>query len=93
VDGAPVGFVIGNIELTLDPPGGHIWQIGVVPAQRRRGLGSALLVESMRRMQAEGATPALLTVHVNNPGAILAYTRLGFTTIGRRARYERIAGS
>jgi mycothiol synthase len=93
VDGTPVGFVIGNIELTLDPPGGHIWQIGVIPAQRRRGLGSALLAESMRRMQAAGAVTALLTVHVNNPGAILAYTRLGFTTIGRRARYERAAES
>jgi mycothiol synthase len=91
LDGAPVGFVIGNIELTIDPPGGHIWQIGVVPAQRRRGLGSALLVETMRRMQAAGAVTALLTVHVNNPGAILAYSALGYTTIGRRARYERFA--
>ncbi len=92
VDGVPVGFVIGNIELTIDPPGGHIWQVGVVPAQRRRGISSALLVEIMRRMQAEGALAALLTVNVNNPGAELAYSQLGFSTIGRRARYERAAG-
>ncbi len=92
VDGVPVGFVIGNIELTIDPPGGHIWQVGVVPAQRRRGISSALLVEMMRRMQAEGALTALLTVNVNNPGAELAYSQLGFSTIGRRARYERAAG-
>lgn len=92
VDGRPVGFVIGNIDLTRDPPGGHIWQVGVVPEQRRRGLASALLVETMRRMQAEGASPALLTVHLNNPGAIQAYDRLGFATIGRRARYERAVG-
>lgn len=91
VDGEPVGFVIGNIDLTTDPPGGHIWQIGVIPAQRRRGLASALLVETMRRMQAAGARSALLTVHLNNPGAIKAYSQLSFTTIGRRARYERIA--
>jgi len=90
VDGVPVGFVIGNIDLTLDPPGGHIWQIGVVPAQRRRGLGSALLVETMRRMQVAGAVSARLEVHVNNPGAIQTYAELGFVTIGRRARYERI---
>lgn len=86
---APVGFVIGNIDLTTDPHGGYVWQIGVVPAQRRRGICSALLVETMRRMQADGAAVAQLTVHINNPGAIQAYARLGFTTIGRRARFER----
>lgn len=91
VEGVPAGFVIGAVDLTSDPPGGYIWQIGVIPAQRRRGLGSALLVETMRRMQAEGTVAALLTVHTNNPGAILAYSQLGFTTVGRRARYERFA--
>jgi ribosomal protein S18 acetylase RimI-like enzyme len=90
VEGEPVGFVIGEIDLSKDPPGGYIMQIGVIPAQRRRGLASALLVESMRRMQAAGASPALLTVHVNNPGAIQAYARLGFSEVGRRARYERV---
>jgi mycothiol synthase len=90
VDGMPVGFVIGNIDLSLDPPGGHIAQMGVVPAQRRRGLGSALLVETMRRMQVAGAVSARLEVHVDNPGAIQTYVDLGFVTIGRRARYERI---
>ncbi len=90
VDGEPVGFVIGNIDLTKDPPGSHIWQIGVIPAQRRRGLASALLVETMRRMQAAGASSALLTVHLNNPGAIEAYAQLSFITVGRRARYERM---
>lgn len=86
----PVGFVIGNIDLTKHPPGSHIWQIGVIPAQRRRGLASALLAETMRRMQAAGAVSALLTVHLNNPGAIKAYAQLSFMTIGRRARYERM---
>lgn len=73
-----------------DPASGFVWQIGVVPAARRRGLGSALLVETMRRMQAAGALWADLTVHTNNPGAIQTYAELGFATIGRRARYERI---
>jgi ribosomal protein S18 acetylase RimI-like enzyme len=48
------------------------------------------LVETMRRMQATGTPWADLNVHTNNPGAIQTYIRLGFTTIGRRARYERI---
>jgi ribosomal protein S18 acetylase RimI-like enzyme len=90
VNAVPVGFVIGNIDLSLDPPGGHIAQVGVIPSQRNRGIGSALLVETMRRMQAEGALSARLEVHVDNPGAIQTYADLGFVTIGRRARYERI---
>jgi ribosomal protein S18 acetylase RimI-like enzyme len=87
---APLGFVIGALDLTADPPGGYVVQIGVVPAARRRGLASALMVEALRRMQAAGAPCADLTVHLNNPGAIAAYTGLGFIPIGRRARYERI---
>jgi mycothiol synthase len=87
----PLGFVVGNIDLTASPPGGYVWQIGVVPTGRRRGLASALLAEMMRRMQAAGAPWVDLTVHLNNPGAIEAYARLGFVTAGRRARYERPA--
>lgn len=89
-DSGPLGHLIGTIDMTLQPPGGEIWQVGVVPSQRRRGLASALMVESMRRMQAAGATNAELTVHIDNPGAIETYARLGFGVTGRRARYERI---
>ena len=89
--GEPAGFVIGNVDLTTNPPGGHIWQVGVIPARRRGGIASALLLESMRRMQRDGTPSALLGVHTNNPGAIETYARLGFVTIGRRARYARAA--
>ena len=89
VGNKPVGFVIGNIDLTTDPPGAHLWQVGVIPAQRRRGIASGLMVESMRRMQADGASFVQLTVHTNNPGAIQIYTHLGYKTAGRRARFER----
>jgi ribosomal protein S18 acetylase RimI-like enzyme len=53
--------------------------------------GTALMVETMRRMRAAGESATQLTVNVNNPGAIQAYVQLGFATVGRRARYERIA--
>ncbi len=86
VGNMPVGFVHSDKE----HPDAYISQIGVIPEQRRRGLASALLVESMRRMQADGETAAQLVVHINNPGAIQTYARLGFVTRGRRARYERV---
>ncbi|HEY6073419.1 MAG TPA: GNAT family N-acetyltransferase [Anaerolineales bacterium] len=90
--GVPVGFVMASTEgipvgtVTAD---GYIVQVGVVPSQRRRRLASALLVESMRRMEAEGMTMAQLCVHINNPGAIKAYESIGFKESGRRGRFER----
>ena len=82
----PLGFLTG----TSNPPHGYVMQVGVIPTMRRRGLASGLIVEAMRRMQAAGAASVWLTVHINNPGAIQAYSQLGFATIGRRARYERM---
>ena len=84
----PLAFLIA----IATPPHGFVVQVGVVPSQRRRGLASALVVETMRRMQADGAASIQLTVNTNNPSAIKTYTALGFVTIGRRARYDRILG-
>jgi ribosomal protein S18 acetylase RimI-like enzyme len=67
---------------------GWIIQVGVVPAARGRGLGAALVGEALRRMGADGAREALLDVNVDNPAGEL-YRRLGFTVLGRRARFER----
>ncbi len=82
---------LGFLTSAANPPYGFVVQAGVIPEQRRRGLGSGLMVEAMRRMQADGMVALQLTVNVNNPGAIQTYTQLEFTTIGRRARYERLA--
>lgn len=82
----PAGFVCCSTER----PGAYLIQVGVVPEQRRRGLASALMAESMRRMQADGTAAVELTVHVNNPGAIQCYEELGYFTVGRRARFERL---
>jgi mycothiol synthase len=87
IHGHDVGFVAG----APDPQrsAGWIVQVGVVPPARCRGLGSSLVAEAMRRMWAAGLQAVFLNVNVNNPGAARSYRRLGFTTIGRRARYQR----
>ena len=68
---------------------GWIVQVGVVPPARGRGLGAALVTESLARRQAAGEAEAWLDVNVDNPGAAALYRRLGFTPAGRRARYRR----
>jgi len=67
---------------------GWIVQVGVVPSWRGRGVASALVTEVLRRMRAGGADKALLDVNVDNTAARL-YARLGFTKLGRRAKFQR----
>jgi mycothiol synthase len=66
---------------------GWLVQVGVVPAARGRGLGAALVTEALRRMRADGAATVMLDVNVDNPAGE-SYRRLGFTVLGRRARFE-----
>jgi len=80
-DDIPSGFIVCA----------DMWivQMGVVPEQRGRGIGSALVTEALKRFRAAGGDHVLLDVNVNNPGAARVYTRLDFEQVGRRARYIR----
>ncbi|MFI5933491.1 GNAT family N-acetyltransferase [Actinoplanes sp. NPDC051494] len=68
---------------------GWIVQVGVIPAARGRGLGAALVTETLRRMRAAGADEAWLDVNVDNP-AVSLYRRLGFAHRGQRARFASV---
>ena len=80
-DDIPSGFIVCADR--------WIVQMGVIPEQRRRGIGSALVIEVLRRFREAGGDHVLLDVNVNNPGAARVYGRLGFERVGRRARYTR----
>ena len=76
-----VGFVAGEAT-------GWIAQMGVVPSARGRDIGAALIGAAVRRMRSAGEADITLNVNINNPHATALYRRLGFTRIGRRARYQ-----
>jgi ribosomal protein S18 acetylase RimI-like enzyme len=78
---ADVGFIAGDAT-------GWITQMGVVPSARGRGIGAALIGEAVPRMRSAGVEAITLNVNVNNQPAAALYRRLGFTRIGRRARYQ-----
>ena len=80
-DDLPVGFTVCADR--------WIVQMGVRPEWRKRGIGSALVAEVLRRSRAAGGDHVLLDVNVNNPCAARIYTRTGFERVGRRARYVR----
>jgi mycothiol synthase len=79
--GTDAGFVAGDAA-------GWITQMGVVPSARGQDIGAQLIGETVRRMRSAGQASVTLNVNVNNPHAAALYRRLGFTRIGRRARYR-----
>jgi len=42
----------------------------------------------VQRMRSARETTITLNVNINNPHAAALYARLGFVTVGRRARYQ-----
>lgn len=84
LDDAPAGFamtrqVADEIELLL---------LATLPAQRRRGVGAALL----RALLADAATEGLAKIHLEvraGNDAVRLYTGNGFTKVGERRGYYR----
>lgn len=66
---------------------GHITNVAVLPAHRRRGIAEALVTELCRRAEAEGVRKFTLEVRASNAGAITLYEKLGFAAMGRRKNY------
>ncbi len=78
-DNARYGFLRGMINT-----------LAVRRAYRKRGLGRALLVESMRRLHARGMTEATLGVDAANlTGALRLYESVGFRELERDVVYRK----
>lgn len=68
-----------TIQGVIDSCGnGSIQNIGVVPAERGRGLGSALVAAALQGFATERAPRAWLEVTADNGRAVRLYQRLGF---------------
>ena len=63
----------------VDGPWALFGAVEVEPAQRRRGLATAVMGALARQAYDEGATAAYLQVEADNEGARTLYDRLGFT--------------
>ncbi len=95
VDGRVVGYVMTRIDRGLGyirwrpfKKLGHIVSIAVLPEFRRRGIGTALMIEAMKRLkEVYGASEAYLEVRVSNEAAIRLYEKLGFKKIRVLRRY------
>jgi ribosomal-protein-alanine N-acetyltransferase len=67
----------------------EILTLGVVPARRRAGIGTALLASIIEGARCRGAHTLFLEVAEDNVVARALYTAYGFVQIGRRTNYYR----
>jgi len=84
-NGEIVGYIMCRIEVGLSNFGfggllkkGHIVSVAVLPQNRRKGIGEALVNEATKGMQQYGAKQCFLEVRVTNEPAISLYKKLGF---------------
>ena len=71
--------IVGTIQGVVDDNGlGAIQNVGVTSAHRGRGIGSLLLLASLRGFKQANLSRVYLEVTAQNAGAVRLYERLGF---------------
>ena len=84
---ATVGAVIGFLVARRIASDLEILNFAVHPEARRKGIGGALLRESLRWAKSFDAQRAFLEVRVSNLAALRFYELNNFQVTGRRPRY------
>ena len=67
----------------------ELLRLAVHPAERRRGVGRALVEHGLERLRRTGVQVCHLEVRVNNEPAVALYLSLGFAPAGQRRGYYR----
>jgi mycothiol synthase len=88
---APDGRIASFCKLWVDPINriGNFEPVGTHPDFQRRGLGRAVMLEGLRRLQAWGMTQAILGTGIKNLPAIRLYEEVGFHTEIELLTYAR----
>jgi ribosomal protein S18 acetylase RimI-like enzyme len=74
------GTVVGTLMAGYDGHRGSINYVGVLPADRRLGIGRALMSEAERRLLEKGCPKINLQIRTDNLEAVGFYRRLGYET-------------
>ena len=89
IDGEVAGIALARVAADE----AELLLIAVLPAERGRGVGAALLRATMGEAAARGAVRLHLEVRAGNP-AVRLYGATGFTKVGeRRNYYHGLAGT
>ncbi len=79
--------VIGYIVFYIFSGEGHIYNIAVDTAYRRRGIGKYLLESALEIIEKNGVDEVFLEVSVRNAAALELYKKYHFQVFGVRKRY------
>jgi [ribosomal protein S18]-alanine N-acetyltransferase len=85
VDGGLAGFAVAAVVGTE----AELESIAVEAAAQGRGIGRALMLELIHRLEGSGVGEIGLEVRGSNVAAIGLYSRVGFREVGRRRGYYR----
>ena len=90
--GGVIGYIWTSVTESNDDSGemtGMIEMTGVLPSQRGRGVGSAVIAAGLRHLRERGAGVIDLEVDGENLSARRIYKDLGFKKIGEQYWYEK----
>jgi ribosomal-protein-alanine acetyltransferase len=87
VNGEPVGFAIGRMNVEREKLYGHILTLETLPSHRRMGIAEKLLENLETLFGEKGATESRLEVRENNTAAISLYRKLGYRPVGKLKKY------
>jgi mycothiol synthase len=85
--GLEVGTGRARIDTMGGRPLGYVGTVGVLPEYRNRGLGTALISQTLRYLASQGLDTAVLFVEGDNLGARRLYEKLGWQSIYQTVHY------
>ena len=74
------GVVVGTLMAGYEGHRGSINYVGVLPGNRKMGIGRALMSEAEKLLIERGCPKINLQVRTDNPEAVEFYRRLGYET-------------
>lgn len=83
------GVIVGFCGLLVQVDEGHITNIAIDPSRRRSGIGTKLLLDTIRIALVRKVRALTLEVRVSNVEAKRLYQRFGFAPVGIRPKYYR----
>jgi ribosomal-protein-alanine N-acetyltransferase len=78
------GLIVGYTLSTVERGEGTLGRVCVVPDERGRGIGTALVADAVASMRDEGAERIVLCTQHDNARSLRLYRHLGFRDTGRR---------
>ena len=85
------GTIVGTLVAAWDGWRGNFYRLAVDPSRRRRGMGTALVAEGERRMNACGARRNSAMVEGSDPVATAFWTAVGYRLDAKLSRYIKEA--